>query len=114
MRRWLRQVWPAEGWLVFFFGLHLALFALIRHAFSSIPAVSNNEVSDLLRMTPQPFLIVGAILYGIYRVRHFHPVWRNDYRMWLRLTPWRPGSPLPFGPIQLAPQDVVLFGLVLA
>jgi hypothetical protein len=65
---------------------------------------------------PLPFrpgrwcLFGGAVLVARYRVVAFHPFFRDDYLRWLKSTPWTVGKPLPVGPVELVPQDVVAVG----
>ncbi|HET6880701.1 MAG TPA: hypothetical protein VFI31_11130, partial [Pirellulales bacterium] len=54
-----------------------------------------------------------AFILGVQRVWEFHPLFHEDYRNWLRLTPWTSRSPLPVGPIHLLPQDALWLGLAL-
>jgi hypothetical protein len=59
------------------------------------------------------WLTICAGGYGIYRIAAFHPVVNPNYRAWLEQTPWTPDKPLPCGPLQLVPQDlIVVCGLV--
>lgn len=58
-------------------------------------------------------LLIAAIILGACRVWNSHPLYQQDYRNWLRLTPWTSRMPLPLGPIHLAPQDLVWLGLAL-
>lgn len=46
-----------------------------------------------------------ALIYGVYRSLGFHPLARKEYFKWLQTTPWRPGLPLPLGPVHLVLQD---------
>ncbi|MBX3411825.1 MAG: hypothetical protein KF708_03840 [Pirellulales bacterium] len=66
-----------------------------------------------------PLLVVILPIYAFWRVVAYHPAWSQDYRDWLRNTPWTSEQPLPFGPAQptwpeLAALLVILFlaGLV--
>ncbi len=59
------------------------------------------------------FLVLGSIVLGVYRAVAFHPYFRPNYLRWLRATPWHVHKPLPLGPVELVPEDVVGIGLIL-
>lgn len=63
---------------------------------------------DMFRMTRFAWLCVCATLYGMYRIIAFHPLTDPEYREWLEQTPWTADKPLPVGPLQLVPQDLVI------
>jgi hypothetical protein len=52
--------------------------------------------------------------YGVYRIMHFHPADRPDYQAWLRTTPWRHPMSLPFGPVHIIIQDLLILGVLCA
>lgn len=52
----------------------------------------------------------AALSYGMYRATAFHPALNEEYREWLKLTPWTADKPLPGGPIRQMPQDLVVLG----
>ncbi|HVC94938.1 MAG TPA: hypothetical protein VND64_14680 [Pirellulales bacterium] len=54
-----------------------------------------------------------AACYAVYRVIAFHPLFNESYYLWLTLTPWRRGTPLPVGPVHLVAQDALVLGLML-
>lgn len=80
--------------------------------------------SLILLITPGHFFVVPsclvipwasmgfALLYGALRVFRTHPVASREYHDWLKSAPWKPGSPLPFAPVHLAPQDIVILAAV--
>ncbi len=59
-------------------------------------------------------LLLGAVVYGVYRVAAFHPNLRPAYREWLCSTSWRSPQPLPLGSITLTLTDGVLLLLAAA
>jgi hypothetical protein len=59
-------------------------------------------------------LVLTAVVYAVYRITVFHPIFRPAYSKWLASTPWRAGRPLPVGPVHLVPQDAFLGALALA
>lgn len=63
---------------------------------------------DAFRMTRFAWLSICATLYGMYRIVAFHPVTDPEYREWLEKTPWTADKPLPVGPLQLVPQDLLI------
>lgn len=72
------------------------------------------QAAERLLKTRDGFLVIFAIALGGWRAWNFHPLFRNDYRDWLRLTPWTSRMPLPLGPIHLVPQDALWLALALA
>lgn len=55
-------------------------------------------------------LMAGSAFLGINRVRRFHPYFQQDYLGWLRSTPWTVRKPLPAGPVELVPEDLLAVG----
>lgn len=55
---------------------------------------------------------MAAVVYGGFRAVYFHPFYRKDYREWLLTTPWNFRRRLPFGPVHLVVQDVLIVGLL--
>lgn len=102
MNRWLRVVlpdWPA--WMLVICAWQVVTIAFrwwIWRRFEILPE----------RLEEQYFLVVVAVVvYAIYRIVAFHPLWRTEYRQWLERTPWTPSHPLPLGPLHLTLQDGV-------
>jgi hypothetical protein len=56
------------------------------------------------------YLILACAQLGIYRVRAFHPYFQSDYLSWLKATPWTVRKPLPAGPVELVPEDLLAMG----
>ncbi len=67
---------------------------------------------EILKPRDVVLLIVATVLGG-YRAWAHHPLFQAGYRNWLRQTPWTSRVPLIVGPLQLVPQDLLWFGLVL-
>ena len=103
---WFRQVVPNPGAFLTFVVLMggLELFCTFQE-----DMIGGNRWSNPLRMTLGVFLagIAGALVYGGMRA-FTHPILQPDYRVWLMNTPWRPGLPLPLGPIQLGFRDALI------
>jgi hypothetical protein len=53
-------------------------------------------------------LLFVAALYGFGRVLSFHPFVNAGYAKWLATAPWRPGMPLPLGPVHLVGRDLLV------
>jgi hypothetical protein len=78
---------------------------------STLPAYSRlfpEPMPSIYRLLQSAILCVGALVFAIYRVVAFHPYLRASYRNWLMLAGWRPGKPLPLGPVTLTVSDAVL------
>lgn len=56
--------------------------------------------------------LIAALIYGGFRAVYFHPFFRKEYREWLIMTPWSASRRLPFGPVHLVVQDVIVVGLL--
>jgi len=82
---------------------HLSL----RLQYGEFPEV---EQMNRIRILSAMSLVVVAhsFAYGAYRVAWFHPAWNDGYRAFLLLTPWTPEKSLPFGPVYLVWQDLVV------
>jgi hypothetical protein len=65
------------------------------------------------RDIPNPALFLAAVMYGVFRVVAFHPVFRDSYRSWLESTPWTYHKPLPLGPVELVWQDGLFIGALI-
>lgn len=53
-------------------------------------------------------LLFVAGLYGFGRVVRFHPELLPRYKPWLATVPWRPGMPLPLGPVHPVGRDLLV------
>ena len=72
----------------------------------------DSDETRWIAMQPRNMVVIFAVvLFGAYRALAFHPLSGVDYGRWLYYTPWRHPRPLPFGPVQLTLQDVLLVGL---
>lgn len=110
MMRWLRTVLP-PGWVLVLAVLFYAVtefLDLLFEWYSRQPLFSTRGLA-----VEQKASIYLAPVYGLYRVWAFHPVLRPAYSAWLRSTPWTSRKPLPFGPVELVWQDVLLVGVLL-
>jgi hypothetical protein len=106
--RWMRRVLPLGEIVVVGIGLDVALeiFYLVFRWWNGF--VDENAFRQLRFF----WLLFCAAFYGMFRVAQFHPLGDAGYREWLRLSPWTPDKPLPGGPLQLVPQDVVVIGIL--
>jgi hypothetical protein len=71
-------------------------------------------VPDEMARSHVGLLVIASGAYGFYRVLAFHPIVRPAYYKWLRTTPWSRRQPLPFGPVHLVPQDLVVILIIMA
>lgn len=104
MIAWFRRVY--DPWWVFAFWLicmaPLAfLLVLLVWVYSEYPDAEGRRAASI-------FPGLGLFGFGLWRGVVFHPLFRPDYRRWLESTPWTPDRPLPFGPLQLVWQDLVV------
>ena len=100
---WLRLVFPPAGYvasliaaLVFY---DLVLWWVFYRVGLPVP-------TDVLRQR-DVVALVACVVLGVFRGTAFHPLFRTEYRKWLRTTPWRVGKRLPAGPVHLVVQDIV-------
>jgi hypothetical protein len=99
-----RQIAPEQGTVIAFFILFVAFEGFIRYLESlGIPIGSRLAVRPAAAL-----LFLSSAAYGIARVTGFHPVFQKDYRIWLESTPWQNRKPLPFGPVELVPEDALV------
>jgi hypothetical protein len=95
--------------------LALGTFAFFLFLFEWMGGVPRN--GQLGVQTPEmgypavTVLLIGTVVFGIYRVAAFNPYFRPAYREWLKLTAWRSPQPLPLGPVTLTLGDLVLLTL---
>lgn len=102
--RWMRKVVPRGDMVT----ACITLEMMIECAY--LWCVWQFGVADesLFRWFRFVWLSVCAGGYGVYRIAGFHPVANPNYRAWLEQTPWTPDKPLPCGPLQLVPQDLLV------
>ena len=107
---WLRIVLPPPWVLVVVIGLYLMfeMFTYWLVWWSALP-----EAADLVLPGRNGLFAGLCAAYGMFRVLRFHPVFCDDYRQWLKQTPWTSKRALPVGPVRLVPQDVVVLAIVL-
>ena len=107
MIRWLRVVMPRWGLVAAgtFILMLQAVYLLLEWRFQ-IPFHSLDDDDTFLHV----MCFVPAV-YALFRVWAFHPALRPAYCNWLSLTPWTVKKPLPFGPVHLVWQDVLLLSV---
>jgi hypothetical protein len=110
MTRWLRALWPPIFAIVFFLAMIAAERLFIFSLAIKIDHLTDEQSRELYGTFPPVTLLAGAIFYAFYRVFAFSPAFQADYRDWLMQTPWRFPQQLPFGPVHLVVQDVLLVG----
>jgi hypothetical protein len=105
------SVWP-PALLVAVFAVPYAMIAtglwLIERA---TPGMDGSE-----EIKPIRTIILGLAsgLYALFRLWRFHPACNPAYRLWLRLSPWTAGKPLPAGPVHPVWQDAAVIGMLTA
>jgi hypothetical protein len=102
--RWMRAVLPRDTIVAIAVGCDLLIEATYLWCLYWWGA-ADDAAFAWMRLLLQVF---AAGSYGGYRVATFHPANDSDYRQWLETTPWTPRNPLPMGPLQIVPQDVVV------
>ncbi len=75
-----------------------------------------DELELILPLHQAGLGVLGFITtaYAAYRVFGFHPLFQLEYQDWLRSSPWTFEKPLPFGPVQIVPQDLLVVGIMTA
>jgi hypothetical protein len=108
MIRRLRVILPPDWAIVSF----VAVTVLV--SLPEIIAARNGLAPPPQIKTPR-LMILGAGLaaLGAFRVLGFHPRYRQGYRRWLEMTPWRLGQPLPVGPVHLVWEDAVILAAII-
>lgn len=107
----------APGILVYGFAAAYTLIAcwpFVLVWLSGMPDAFDQDMIKGLRVINVVVLIAWGVVYGLYRSIAFHPVWRAPYRNWLAVSPWRPGLPLPLGPVHLVWQDALFMAVLVA
>jgi hypothetical protein len=105
---WMRVVLPPSG-AVGAFGL---LYAAAETLHILLQRWAAGGVGQPATAAPRNGLVLlAAAIYASFRVLGFHPLARFDYGAWLFCTPWRHPRPLPFGPVHLTPQDLLVVGI---
>lgn len=109
MRRW----WPAvvpPWWMLACLASGYVLFEAPRFVAS---LVSDRDVLQSMKLVGGEIaIIVGAGLFGMWRMAAFSPLFRPKYAKWLESTPWTARGPLPLGPIQFVWQDAFLLSIL--
>jgi hypothetical protein len=109
MRRWISVVLPPAWVLVVVFLIHLGYEATCRMIVWHFELGRMPTWFDEGRAGLYVFTLVA---FGAFRMLAFHPLFRPGYRDWLKTTPWKSRQSLPFGPVQLVAQDVLIVGAV--
>jgi len=95
LTHWFQRVYPPAWSLALFFAGYGVLYWV-------------NTVESPPQLLPVLFVGGGSAAYGAFRAFFFHPAQNPSYRAWLDTTPWNARKPLPFGPIHVVWQDVIL------
>jgi hypothetical protein len=101
---WFRRVY--DPWWTF--GYWLVLMTPIAGIYTILTMLGEVFPSGEARRFLLVFPSIGLLGYGVWRGFVFQPLFRPDYRRWLESTPWTPARPLPFGPLHLVGQDLVV------
>jgi hypothetical protein len=102
---WIRVVLP-PSWTLATFGF---LYAINETVWMLVgPRLVSDEARWIAALPRNLVVLTATAMYGIFRVLAFHPLARYDYGAWLYLTPWRHPKSLPFGPVHLTAQDLVV------
>ncbi|HWE35267.1 MAG TPA: hypothetical protein VG406_01745 [Isosphaeraceae bacterium] len=108
MIRRLRVILPPD-WAIVSFAIVIVLVSL-----PEIVAARNGLAPPPQVKAPRLLLLgAGLAALGAFRVVGFHPSYRQGYRRWLEMTPWRLGQPLPVGPIHLVWEDAVILSAMI-
>ena len=81
--------------------LERCFYTLLQLEFGQLPD-DFHQVSG-----PRVWLICCLAGWAAWRAYTINPICKASYQAWLETTPWTPGKPLPFGRIELAPQDAL-------
>jgi hypothetical protein len=110
-RSWFRTVLPHEG---------VVIGVVVMYALTDVVQLLHGLRGGRLLLgflpehnEPGAFLAhIAAVVFGGFRAVYFHPFFRKDYREWLLTTPWDVRQKLPFGPVHLVVQDVLIVGFL--
>lgn len=105
--RWFVLVLP-PAWMVF---IGLAVYGIVEGLHQYTLSLNAGPESLVLGRFSDGIVLALVNFYALYRGLAFHPAYRDEYLKWLGLTPWRYPTPLPLGPIQVVPQDLVVLAL---
>lgn len=114
MRRfvdWLQAPLPPHGFAIFSIGVALsyvlewAFMGLLYLMFGAIPDQWQHMVGV------RAWVILSLLAWAVWRTWQINPAFQNGYARWLQMTPWTPDRSLPFGTIELMPQDALLLGM---
>jgi hypothetical protein len=95
-----------------FVGLMWFIYAIVYGFQLRLPKNGANDHRLMIHVSG--ILMAGLVagMYGWMRVARRHPVAEPKYRKWLEASPWRPGLPLPRGPVQLDWRDGLALMLI--
>lgn len=102
-----KQVLPNK-FVVLVFAVFYVLTYRLDYLFIRLGA----EVPPEVRFIRLSLLAGASVLYGLCRVRGFHPFYNRQYLRWLSLTPWTFAKPLPLGPIHLIWVDLLVMTIM--
>lgn len=106
---WMRVISPAERVVAlsiagcFGFGGLMAMAEVLESGVGPAWASGFEAARGVIALVA----LLGACVYGALRAAYFHPLCRRSHYQWLLAAPWDVSRALPFGPITLAPQDLV-------
>jgi hypothetical protein len=101
---WMRRVLPRSEIVVVGIGIEM----LVECLYLATRLIFGFADEEGFRLARFGWLLFCAMFYGMHRIFTFHPAADADYRRWLELTPWTAEKPLPGGPLQLVPQDLLV------
>jgi len=96
-------------------GAQIVMLVFIALPFVAQPVIKYFEPSDgdLMAAGIQTLIaVLCTIIYGGYRVGHFHPLVNKKYGQWLAMTPWSYGKPLPLGPVRIVWEDLIVLAVL--
>jgi hypothetical protein len=105
-------VWP-PGFLIAWF---IVIYAGFNGAVWLVDIMTGYRTEALPEITNlrKVLLESAAVTYAFFRLGRFHPACNRAYAVWLRLTPWNAGKPLPLGPIHPVWQDACVIAVIAA
>lgn len=111
MRRffdWVQSPLPLHGLAIFFVGV--VLLYVLEWVFMGALYLAFGAIPDEWRrmVGVRGWVIVSLVAWGVWRAWEVNPAFQDRYLRWLQMTPWTPDRPLPFGTVDLMPQDALL------
>ena len=111
MKRWISVVLP-PAWVLVVVFLILLGYEAIGRAF--VWYFNLDEIPYGFDQGDMGLYLFTLLAFGAFRMLAFHPLYRPGYLEWLKTTPWKHPQPLPFGPVQLVAQDVLIVAAISA